>query len=224
MRELEIPLHTDTAVFDVPVRHSFLRKAEVDMSGIADARRSASSAKSGVEKAVVEREGLFLIAEVHRPRRPSHTQSNRIEGIKVPDHVAGYVLQSQHVAEAMLQPGRQLRDSGVLEGLDEEVLTEIDRVDDVLETEKVGLAPHDLLLAQPQQVGSEKIPAEVEIGFAHRIVVLIAVVALETQVIDRLPGVDTVPACGRYSVYHAVVADVLDHRLRETAAYGPRRL
>ena len=39
-----------------------------------------------------------------RPRLASHTQSNRIERIKVPYQVARYVLKTKHIPETMLQP------------------------------------------------------------------------------------------------------------------------
>ena len=68
----------------------------------------------------------------------------------------------------MLQPKGKLWDSGVLERLDEEVLAKIHRVDDVLEAEEVGLAPHYLLFARTEQVGAEEVPAEVQVGFASR--------------------------------------------------------
>src|SRR6266446_4536506 len=112
----------------------------------------------------------------------------------------------------MLQPKSKLRNAGVLERLDEEVLAEIHRVDDVLEAEKVSLTPHHLLFARAEQVGAEEVPTEVQVGFAHRVVILIAVVALETQVVDRLPGVYAIPASGRNPVYDSVIAEVLGDR------------
>src|SRR5216683_3973811 len=113
----------------------------------------------------------------------------------------------------MLQPKGKLRNAGVLERLDEEVLAEIHRIDDVLEAEEVSLSPHHLLLACTEQVGAPEVPTEVQVGFAHRVVILIAVVALETQIVYRLPSIDAAPACGRNPIDDAVVADALGDRL-----------
>src|SRR5205807_1661976 len=60
MRELEIPLCTNTAVFNVPVRHSFAVKTEIDVFGITDTRGRATTTETGVEQAIVERKSLFL--------------------------------------------------------------------------------------------------------------------------------------------------------------------
>jgi hypothetical protein len=124
----------------------------------------------------------------------------------------------------MLQPGRQLRYASVLEGFDEKVLAVVDRIDNVLQPEKVGFASHVLLFTQSKKVGTEKVPAEVQVGLAIRIVNQIAVIAFETQVADRLLGIDAVPALGRNSVYLVNELDVFGHRLREQEASGHHTL
>src|SRR5271156_3806614 len=102
------------------------------MVGIADTRRTAPIAEPGVKQTVGKGERALLIAEVDRPRLASHAQPNWIELVEVPYHVARNVLKAQNIAKAVLQPGGKLRDSGILERFDEEVLPEVHRVDDVL--------------------------------------------------------------------------------------------
>src|SRR5580704_13187941 len=215
MRKLEVPFHADAAVAQPPVRHALTIQAEIDMIRVTNAGSFAPVAFSGVKQTVGEGECPLLIAEVDRPRLTTHTQSDRVELIKIPYQVARNVLKAQHVAETVLQPGRQLRDAGVLERFDEKVLREIYRIDNVLQAEEVGLSPHHLLFAQTKQVGPEEVPTEVQIGFARRVVNQIAVVTFEAQIANRLLDVYAMPAFGRDTIYVVDELDVLGNWLRE---------
>ena len=76
------------------------------------------------------------------------TEAYAFEFVEIPDQLEGVISKRANRAGFILNGQHPLGDADILERIEEEMLTKVDWVQNVLEPEKVSLTPDDLLLTK----------------------------------------------------------------------------
>ena len=171
-----------------------IRRRKMRGIGLQQVQVVWSQARLNREKLVESGKSRFLHRERMRPTLAWIAETNRLEAIEVPHKLDGVVGGWTDIAGFVLNRRHPLRDTDIFKGIEEKVLPKVDRVDNILQAEKVGFTPDDLLLAHPEPPVTrrgvhielaERIDIAVGVGVVHRDIERIVVEVLATPAIER---------------------------------------